>query len=711
MEILAKAYATPGGSTTGAEAVELVIIDGLRTTHELAYHAGQWENGDEWFQWEIACSGRIGRICTLLFDRIPAELRTDLLAAIDHFVPDPGWNYPAHDDRHKPSTGANRLDLCCNVAVRGILGDNAERVAIARDTAPVAFGFVETEDGLYSDGSFVQHRVVAYTGSYGTVQLSKTAQLLSLLGNSSWQLTDPRVANMVGSVRHAYAPWIFNGAMMSAVRGRAVARKDASDHGTGYGCLPRILEFARGVEPAVAAEWRGRVRGWIERDGYGKLSQSVDVPGLIAIKELMNSSTRPVAEPVEHVVFPKMDRAVLRRPGWAVGLALSSSRIARFEVMSGGENKRPWHQGSGAVYLYLDGDGDGQFTDGFWPTVDPYRLPGTTVDSQRQNDILGGALATMMGFGKLTGGSMVGGDYDGDHYRGARYASIVHHEGGFRSEMRARQSWFGLDHGVLCLGAGITAGSGSPIETIVENRRVPVGGTDRWHVNGTELDDSAVPGWSATLTGVDHLTLDGTAGYVFLDGPRTIKVRREDRTGHWSDIRQGGDQTPITRGYQTAWLDHGNDPADARYAWLLAPRATVQRTAELARDPGVEVIANDTRVQAAWVPNRGFLGANFFGRGSVTAGPITATADQMCSLSALFSRDRVAEIAIADPTQLADTLTLTMRLPSGRGWSVGGTDHGVTATGRGRILTLVADVSSHNGLVRRALLRHQAADR
>lgn len=729
LQTLAVAYATPGGEYTGSTDVARVLIEGLQTTHDLAYNAATVENGDDWYAWEIASNGRVGRILTLLYEDVPEQLRLDLLAAIDHFVPDPGYLYPASDPRHKASTGSNRVDLCLYVAARGILGSNAERIAIARDRVGDAFGYAHYDpatdavndsnkrDGIYPDGSYIQHYAVAYTGDYGITMLSSTAQILALLSGSTWKVTDARVANVIDAVRTAFVPWIFNGAMMSSVRGRAVARQAATDHSVGRAAIPRILLFANGVDAATAADWRGRARGWLERDQTHTPAETDNLPGLLLIKDLLSSSVRPIAEPNEHAVFPKMDRAVFRRPGWALAVSMSSSRIARFEVMSNGENKRGWHQGSGATYLYLDGDPDGQFTDGYWPTVDPYRLPGTTVDSRRLPDVTGGSIAgTMIGYGVLTGGSLVGGDLDAGAYRGARFAAVVHHERGYINAAEkpppapfyARMSWFALEHGIVFLGAGISGGSGAPIETIVENRRVPVDGDDRWYVNGVEVAGSGTPGWSASLAGVKYLALPGTAGYVFLDGPRTVQAKRENRTGSWADVRSGGDQTPITRGYLTAWLDHGTAPDNASYAWLLVPNASVADSQTLSADPGVEVISNTAAVQAVTVPKSGYTGANFFGAGSVSHGHLTITVDRMSSVSALIALPNSgahSEISVADPTQLASAVTLAVELPPGRPWKVIGSDPSVTARLSGTTLTIRADVAAHDGLVRRTLLQ------
>ena len=82
-------------------------------------------------------------------------------------------------------------------------------------------------------------------------------------------------------------------------------------------------------------------------------------------------------------MYASMDRFVQRTPNYMLGLSLYSSRTSSFEA-GNKENKRGWHTADGMVYLY--NEDDVQFNAAYWPTVDPYRLPGTTVDTVQLAD-------------------------------------------------------------------------------------------------------------------------------------------------------------------------------------------------------------------------------------------------------------------------------------------------------------------------------------
>ncbi|MFD4722524.1 polysaccharide lyase beta-sandwich domain-containing protein [Streptomyces sp. NPDC058423] len=106
------------------------------------------------------------------------------------------------------------------------------------------------------------------------------------------------------------------------------------------------------------------------------------------------------------------------------------------------------------------------------------------------------------------------------------------------------------------------------------------------------------------------------------------------------------------------WPDHGTDPQDASYAYVLMPRASGRRTAERARDRDwLRIIANDSAGQGVRVPSRGFTGAGFWSAGTV--GPVTASGP--VSVQIRERRDGTAVVSVADPTRTVRGLTLTWR--------------------------------------------------
>lgn len=146
-----------------------------------------------------------------------------------------------------------------------------------------------------------------------------------------------------------------------------------------------------------------------------------------------------------------MGRAVHRRNGWCFAISMCSGRVSRYESING-ENLKGFHTGAGMIYLY-DDDAT-QYTDNFWPTVDPYRLAGTTVDHKPIADAGGRADPTT---------TWAGGAVLDRKYLAAGMALQA-----AETDLAGKKSWFCFDEYVVCAGVGITATSGYRVETVLE---------------------------------------------------------------------------------------------------------------------------------------------------------------------------------------------------------------------------------------------------
>lgn len=615
LQYMAIAYRTPGSQFEGDADVLTDILAGLEDWNRLAYNEDQHEFDSRWWQWEIGATRPLATTCSLLYEHIPAEARDRYLAAIDHFVPDPRYNYPPDSPRRTVSDGANRIDLCQAVMVRGVAGNNAERVATARDALSEAFVYADHGSGIYRDGSFIQHKWIAYNGGYGLVFLAGNVRLLNLLAGSPWDLIGAERDFLFDVVESGYIPMMIDGQIPSMVAGRAITRWDRSEHTRGHGVEGNVLLLSQAADSATSARWRAIVKGWLQRDTWDDPLEGADVAKTAVVTQLLaDDSVQPAPEPTGHTMFANMARAIHRGRGWALAIAMSNNRIGSYETLNG-ENRKGWHMGAGAAYLYNYSDG-GQYSDSYWPTVDPYRIVGTTVDTQELPHRPDGSYAHSMRTSH-TGGAVLNGKFAAV---GMDLEGIVDRRDSAPEVLppvRAKKSWFCFDDYVVALGAGVTGSSGNRVETILENRQLGTDGDNALIIDGTA--QPTTQGWSDQFSNVGWAHLEGVAGYVFIDGAG-VNALREERTGSWADVTTNNNPPtdPITRRYLTLWFDHGVDPADKTYAYLLAPGATPARTAELADDPGnVQILANDSRVQAVKVPRLGITAANFFDTGTV----------------------------------------------------------------------------------------------
>ena len=216
----------------------------------------------------------------------------------------------------------------------------------------------------------------------------------------------------------------------------------------------------------------------------------------------------PRGELIGDYQFPSMDRVMHLRPGFGFSLSLFSTRIYNYECINS-ENWHGWFVSYGMNYLSVTNDLT-QFTDSYWPTVDPYHLPGTTVALT--------PLANGVNQGKTSTQPWVGGAVLSNSL-GAVGMSLADLNG----SLVAKKSWFLFDREIVCLGAGISCSSATNVHTTVENRSLHSSSGNAFTVNGVTMP--AALGWSSNLNNVSWCALDVSGGYYFPGGANLTAAR------------------------------------------------------------------------------------------------------------------------------------------------------------------------------------------
>ncbi len=624
MRTLALAWATPGTAMHHDGRVAETAVGALDFLYEHAYHEGLDRRGSNWFWWEIGVPRALTDTCALLYDGLPSGRIERWLRPVRRWCPDPERrvSHPGVVE-----TGANRAGKAMAVAMRGVLTHDARLVRRAGNAVSDLLRPTRGPgDGFYRDGSFIQHEVYPYTGSYGVDYLESVAKLIAMLSGSPWEITG--IGNVYDLVDRTFVPFLFDGLMMDCVRGRQISVQGHRDHHSGHKAVEAVLTLLETAPERHARRWRPLVKGWLTRNQaipYGTFAPPASIARATA---LLTDPSVPVGPRTTGTyVFADMDRVVHRRPTWAYAIAMSSERIGAAEAINR-ENLHGWYTGDGMTYLYT---GDlTHWNDDLWPTIDPYRLPGTTVDTRRRADLSHDH--RRLPATPWAGGVALDGEY------GVAAMRLI--AGG--SSLRARKAWFLLDDAVIALGAGITASDGRRVETVVENRN-----THDRHPPLTRGD-----GW---------IHLPGVAGYALLDGAE-VKVIRKERTGRWRDIDKGattgGDTSPVTRHYTTIVIDHGVDPRRARYAYAVLPDASI--TQMEAYKGRVEILANSAAAQA--ISRDGVIAAVFWRAGTVETQDGPLSVDGPCTLLVHRAGERV-RLAVSDPSRTADEVKITLPWP------------------------------------------------
>ncbi|WP_207953266.1 polysaccharide lyase family 8 super-sandwich domain-containing protein [Paenibacillus agricola] len=583
----------------------------------------QYQN---WWQWQIGTPLALNDITVLMYDDLTATQIANYMSAVDYCQPS------------VTMTGANRAWEALIVGVRGVIVKDSTQIANATGGLSNIFDYVTKGDGFYSDGSFVQHSYFAYNGGYGVSLIESVRSLMYLVGGSTHDVTDPDKQNVYKWIYDAFEPLIYKGALMDMVRGREIVKDWEEDSHRALRSIILLSEIAPSTDETA---FKRMIKYWMQTDTFSSILTYSSIQIIeMASAIVNNASITSRGELVEYNQYAGMDRAVQLRPGFGFGISMHSSRIGNYESINS-ENKKGWHTGDGMTYLY--NNDLSQYRDNFWPTVDSYRLPGTTV---------------------LQNTSVVGGRSDKDWVGGTNMSGLYGVTGMelhlIGQSLTAKKSWFMFDDEIVALGSGITSTDGVTAETIAENRRISSNGNNALTVNG--VAKSTALGWTENMTGVNYIHLAGSVtgsdiGYYF-PGSTTITGLREARTGNWKEIdgNTTTSTTPYTNNFLSLGFNHGVNPTNANYSYAISPNKTNAQVSAYASNPNFTILENSTDAQAVKENGLNIVGVNFWNDIIKTVGLITS--DRKASVMTKESANDL-EVSVSDPTQAGrDTINI-----------------------------------------------------
>ncbi|MFJ8887971.1 polysaccharide lyase family 8 super-sandwich domain-containing protein [Streptomyces sp. NPDC102402] len=679
----------------GAVEVRRRVLDALARLHDGWF--GDQSKGyyGNWFHWEIGIPAHVTKTLVLLRDEAAAyrpDLTAAYIASMDAYLRNGKDGDVDLDSRFH--TGANLADITTNRMLQGALLGDDTRITKALADQLTVYATVDpyrprhgVTDGFYADGSFVQHGSVAYTGSYGKGLLTRVVQTIKILDGTGYVPDDSLVGVVRGWVVDGFAPLVFEGWMMEAVKGRAVSRT-----GTGYADAAAVVEAVVDLSAHTDAAGTEALESYVRyvRRTSGAAIDPTSFVSPVSIArhaDILNSpgAAEDLVSAASHTAYNAMDRTVHRRPGYAFALARSSSRVSMYEYMSG-ENLMPWFQGTGAHYLYLSGEDQRQaFGIDYFTVVEPHRLAGVTapVEARRSVPELYGTAwydnpergftsssesqNAYVYFPRAThpfsGGVSLGAYGTAGLVQSDDAAYAAQQEGALPDDFvayraaGATRSWFMFDDEILVLSAGVTGLAGRAVTTTVDSRiadpAAPVeltGGLrdgSPWQRSGT-----ASPAW---LRYADD-SRRTAVGYVFLSGPPPVvalgTVTRSRRL-----VRLANADTAVTKQVFTLSYEQAAGERPAAMAHALVPGASAEQLGSYAHGP-LSVLSNTVRLQAAAHTRLGITAANAFTPGTHRVGRLSV--DGPASVMLSRSEGGTYRLAVSDPTTARRTVQVTL---------------------------------------------------
>lgn len=588
---LAKVYQTPGSIYYQDENLKDKIIEATAFVNNNFYSTpksvinGQGSGKNNWWDWEIGTPTHVTNLLVVMYDVFTPELRNQLIANVDVYTPNVNrrtlfWNIG--------ETAANLADKALIVTLRAIVDDNEDKLAHVSEHLPVVFKYVTSGDGFYTDGSFVQHSNVAYTGAYGYVLLDAVVNILSILQNTKQALPTEEYSNLYAFIKDSFIPALsLGGNNMDMVRGRSASRESWQSNRTGRQIISALVQLAQ-VAPKDQKDYINGVCKTLIKEGsagqsdYYKYITNADIKRLSGL--LNDNSVKALPRDTKFYTMNSMERAIAQRNDFTFGLSMSSNRIANYET-GNNENLKAWYMGQGVTYFYTADTQ--QYNKDYWPTVDSKRLPGVTSDGQIRSG------------GTTKSANAVSNSLDG--VNGSAVMEISPNDivsGSTTSNLAAYKSWFAVGDAVVALGTGIT--SPNSVETIIDNHRTE--GDKKVLANGANvsLSDGEEKQVDGKWFHLEGNTKGGDMGYVILDDSK-VSVKKETNTAAWSEINQLPEFLTTdkkTNSFVSLSIKHGSDITNKSYAYAVYPGKTASETEALSKTANFEVLANNETVQA-----------------------------------------------------------------------------------------------------------------
>lgn len=678
---MCKAYAAEGGALYQNQDMLKDITNILDFLCGSCYTAKS--QTDNWWTWEIGIPKDLIPALILIYDGLTEEQVMAYTETLYFFQPDPFHEgvintASTHGQGYREAQGANIIDCSTTAVGLGALREDNELVYLGMLASSQTFVIQNVEDsaqiaangynsGFYPDGSYLDHIKVPYLGAYGIEFMKGGAKIPSLLAGTPWKYPEQVQDNLESYIVEGFGNGMYKGMMLDCLKGRSVSRPASSNQAAGREAMMIILQIVDSFSQEAKETTLSALKAWLEED-EGFIDSLVGAENMAIKKKakeiLEDTSIQSNIAPV-HKSYPLMDRVVHRTEDYLFALSMYSERIQNTEIMND-ENRFGWHQNNGMTYIY---DEDKQYTENYWNTVNPLRLPGTTV------------VPVNIGTGKPDGsGFAQGGDFcskeswvggtsignygvSGMSFSGETQGIAGDAPVSYAPDLKGKKSWFMFDDEMVCLGAGITNKNMElPVETTIENKKLRKDGSNQLLVNGEkteipvkeanvkELVERTADVSGTSFEQVNWAHLEGNqsvgTGYYFPEENTEIQVRRGQTTGSWKDV--GTFEGESTENYLEMWVDHGQNPENASYSYVLLPETSAEETENYAQAPKVTILENSSEVQAVRHETLKITGTNFWQEqgGSVEG----ITSDKAASVMLQETEQGTVKISVSDPT-------------------------------------------------------------
>lgn len=592
LEEMAKQVTNPSSRYYQDETVVRTVRDSMEWMHKHVYNSEKSIVGN-WWDYEIGTPRAINNTLSLMKEYFSDEEIKKYTDVIEKFVPDPEHFRKTTDNPFK-ALGGNLVDMGRVKVIAGLLRKDDQEISSTIRSIEQVFKLVDQGEGFYQDGSYIDHTNVAYTGAYGNVLIDGLSQLLPVIQKTKNPIDKDKMQTMYHWIDKSFAPLLVNGELMDMSRGRSISRANSEGHVAAVEVLRGIHRIADMSEGETKQRLQSLVKTIVQSDSYYDVFKNLKTYKDISLMQSLLSDAGVASVPRTSYLsaFNKMDKTAMynAEKGFGFGLSLFSSRTLNYEHMNK-ENKHGWYTSDGMFYLY---NGDlSHYSDGYWPTVNPYKMPGTTeTDAKRADSDTGKVLpSAFVGTSKLDDAN----------------ATATMDFTNWNQTLTAHKSWFMLKDKIAFLGSNIQNTSTDTAATTIDQRKLESGNPYKVYVNDkeaslTEQEKDYPETQSVFLESSDSKK---NIGYFFFK-KSSISMSKALQKGAWKDINEGQSDKEVENEFLTISQAHKQN-GDS-YGYMLIPNVDRATFNQMIKELESSLIENNETLQSVYDAKQGVWG-------------------------------------------------------------------------------------------------------
>lgn len=661
-----------------------------------------------WWDWQVGGSQALTDIMLLLDSYNYSGTTEQYAKALSQY------NYDVKKQINGAvNTGANLSDSALVVLGVAIVRNDDDRMQHLKKEVPTIFAKGTTGDGMYDDGSLIQHGNHGYNGSYGAELIKGSGIIISMMMDTEWEINKENTTNLeyfFETVEKGFLTMVHNGHVLDFVSGRDVSRppqrtfsSKTQKNGSNY--MASLLTVADFAPLELQTKIKEHVKYWYENsyDHFDYLSDPRDFQQLSSLQKLIVDDQIDAKIDTGFRAYNMMSRARYRTDLITATVTMTNRRIANYESING-EHLKGWNTGDGALYIYnkeLD-----NFNESYRPTVDYNRIPGTTTDTKDY-------VSPTRNSGTVSAGiDWANGTTNGTNGTVATMVDKAKQNqvdtSGEKPNLKATKSYYFIDGKIIALGSNINGETKDSLETIIENRIITKSGKGYSTLNGETITDLVNKDvnendW-AYLRGKNQET---SFGYVFLEGGN-IDAGMVQRSGKFEDINLEFNIPDVfTEDFFQIRYNHGTIANDDTYAYAILPGYSSSETETFASDQNVHILKQDNDAHIIYDAQSNILMANVFNPNvSLDLSNTNLSLDKVSfdSIGSFILEKENANLVatMADGTLRNTPVTITVE---GKLDSVVSNGSKMTVTEDDKAYTIVYDTSGTQGVQQEAVIK------